>query len=155
MLDALQKVTIKAVNDAPAITGGTALSVTEGSGLQEGKIKATDVDDERHLLSYAIEGETPAWFSFTEHGGYQVDTDHAEFRALRGGATKVVALKVRVGDGEATTTTTLDITVAGIDWPAAGSPTAKLADGVEEQYRLSRHGGEPARGIYRRRPDDC
>lgn len=116
-------ISITGTNDAP-IAQPASQTVAEGSQLS-GQVVGTDVDNNA-VLSYALNGTTPAGLVFNPDGSYSFDANNATYQHLGVNQQQVVTIPYTVTDAQgATSTANLVITVTGTnDAPMAVADTA-------------------------------
>ena len=103
---------ISGTNDGP-VAQGAGFTVNEDAALVNGSVLATDTDANA-VLSFALNGATPAGLVFNANGSYSFDASNAAYQSLAAGQTQVITVPYTVTDDQgANSTANLVITVVG------------------------------------------
>jgi VCBS repeat-containing protein len=112
-------ITVTGTNDAP-VAVASAFTVNEDAPIVTGSVSATDIDANA-VLTFALNGASPAGLIFNANGSYSFDPSNAAYQALAAGQQRVITVPYTVTDDQgATSTQDLVITIIGTnDAPVA------------------------------------
>jgi len=120
-------VTVTPVNDAPVAVADTAVA-TEDGAIVTGNVSTNDTDvDTGDTKTYTLNAPV-AGLTLNANGTYSFDPSNAAYQNLAAGATRAVVANYTLTDSKgATSTSTLTITVTGVnDAPVGVAGTAAV-----------------------------